>query len=119
MFLTLIFKNVEAQKMYIWCPDQLNPVPRTEKFKNIEINILVNDTRLITEKTKNKCITEELTCSIFIIIKKSYPSATIIQVADNKKRLKTERYLLKLILQHIMLHSQAQCGMHKQTFLLK
>lgn len=96
MLLTLILKNVEAQKMYIWCPEQLNSTPRTEKLKNLEINILINDTRLITEKSKNKCTTEELTSSVFNIIKATYPSATINKVVDNKKKTESGKIFIEI-----------------------
>jgi len=96
MLLTFILKNVEAQKMYIWCPDQLKSNPRTEQLKNIEINVLINDTRLITEKSKNKCTTEELTSSLFNIFKATYPSATINRVLDNKKKTESGKIFIEI-----------------------
>ncbi len=96
MLLTLIFSNVEAQKMYIWCPNHLKSAPRTEMLKNIEINVLINDTRLITEKSKNKCTTEELGNSLFNIVKSTYPSATINRVLDNKKKTESGNIFIEM-----------------------
>jgi len=57
--------NLSAQKMYIWCPEQLNTTQRKEQLKNVQVNIIINDTRVLTDNTKDKCTSEELCISIF------------------------------------------------------
>ena len=84
--LTILFKNVDAQKMYIWCPNQLTATPRTGQLKNVEINVLINDNRILTDNSKNKCTSEELLNSLYSLIKTTYPSSNINRIIDGKQK---------------------------------
>lgn len=96
VLLTLMIFYVKAQKMYIWCPEQLNSTPITEKARDLEIDVSINDTRLITEKSKNKCTTAELTGSIFQIIKMTYPLSTINNVVGNKTKTESGKIFIEI-----------------------
>jgi len=92
----IVFENAQAQKMYIWCPNKLNPNPNTEQLKDIEINVLVKDSRLLTGKIKNKCTSEELTNSVFYLIKESYPNATVNQITIKKNKTTNCKILIEI-----------------------
>jgi len=96
ILLTIFLKNADAQKMYIWCPNKLVASPRTEQLKNIEINLLINDTRILTEKSKNECTSDELTNSLFTLIKATYPSATINKLTDGKKKIEDGKIFIEI-----------------------
>lgn len=75
IFLLATIQFSYAQKMYIWCPDELNPAVQENELENVNVYISVKDVRLLTDNVKDKCESEEITNSITSLIKKSFPNA--------------------------------------------
>ena len=96
IFSFLCAYNSEAQKMYIWCPNELNPSINTELLQGVEVNIIINDSRLLTSKVKNKCTSDELTKSVFDLIEDSYPNAKIKEVKSKKEKTKDCAILIEV-----------------------
>lgn len=96
LFLILTLSKLEAQKLYIWCPEQINPSQRKEQLKNVEINIIINDTRILTENTKNKCTSEELCNSIFQLLKTTYPSSVFTKVNSFDKNISDNKIYIEI-----------------------
>ncbi len=92
----ILVQNVNAQKMYIWCPDKLVASPKPDQLNGVSVNVFIEDSRILTEKTKNKCSTEELKNSFFLIIKETYPSANINLVTDNNKKKEGATFLIEV-----------------------
>lgn len=88
LFLLICFLSTvqitNAQKMYIWCPDELTPSPKVEQLKDFTIDVIISDFRILTAKVKNKCTSDELRNSIFELLKKTYPSAKFNLITDKK-----------------------------------
>lgn len=92
----IAFQNAQGQKMYIWCPDKLNPNPNSEHLKDIQIDVIIEDSRLLTSKIKNKCTSEELSNSVFNLIKESYPNAIINQIMSKNKKSTNTKILIEI-----------------------
>ena len=92
----LILKVSHAQKMFIWCPQNINPIPKIEQLKDVDIIVSINDSRLLSERIRNKCTSEKLTNSIFTIINKSYPSANIVLASKENTPVKNKSVKIKI-----------------------
>ncbi len=92
----IVFQNAQAQKMYIWCPDKLNPNTNSEHLKDIEIDVIIEDSRLLTSKIKNKCTSEELCNSVFNLIKESYPNSNVNQIMSKNKKSTNSKILIEI-----------------------
>ncbi len=95
-FTLFLLNNVNAQKMYVWCPKPLNPVADTEQLSGIKVNVLVKDSRLLSGKIKNKCTSEQLVNSLFKLIKAKYPSATISKISSKKNQSENCQVLIEI-----------------------
>src|SRR5690606_41174499 len=71
-----------AQKLYVWCPNDLDIVPRVEVLKYDTLKVAFFDARILSKKSKLECSSNALQNSILIEIQKAYPNAVIIN--DNR-----------------------------------
>lgn len=92
----IMFENSQAQKMYIWCPDKLNPNPHSEQLKDIQIDVIIKDSRLLTSKIKNKCTSEELTNSVFSLIKESYTNTNVNRIMSKNNKSPNSKILIEI-----------------------
>jgi len=74
----LIVSVAQAQKLYVWCPNDLEMVPRMEILKSDTLKVAFFDARILNKKSKIECSSDALQNSILIEIKKAYPNAIII-----------------------------------------
>lgn len=71
--------------MYIWCPDELEPVAQTEKLKGAKVYLNIQDSRLLTKNRKEKCSSEELVSSIQNLVLSTYPNANFVSKDQEHK----------------------------------
>ncbi len=64
--------------MYIWCPDELEPVAQTEKLNGTKVYLNIQDSRLLTKNRKEKCSSDALIASIENLLSSSYPNAKFV-----------------------------------------
>lgn len=74
-FLTAI--AAPAQKMYVWCPQKISTIPKYNALNNQEISIQLNDNRVLSDKIKDKCSSEEILQGIYNLVRNTYPNAKI------------------------------------------
>lgn len=79
IILLLIAGNLLAQKLYVWCPKDQIPTPRLGFLEKDTIDLVVFDGRILTEKSKIECTSENTILQLTDFIKLTYPS-TIINV---------------------------------------
>lgn len=77
-FLTFTF-NSFSQKMYIWCPDEMEPIEQAEKLNGTKVYLNVEDVRLLSKNRKEKCSSEELISSLKSLITSTYPNAEYVE----------------------------------------
>ncbi len=75
--LLLITSNLFAQKLYVWCPKEQIPTPRQGFLENDTLDLVVFDGRILTEKSKVECTSENTIFQLTEFIKMSYPSAVV------------------------------------------
>lgn len=95
----LIFSHVleaEAQKMYMWCPDELKATPRINQLRDIEINLAVSDARITSAKVRDKCSSQELVDGLVRLIKGAYPAARITILPEGERRNEEGKVLLEV-----------------------
>jgi hypothetical protein len=80
LFLLLISGNLIAQKLYVWCPKDQIPTPRQGFLDKDTIDLVIFDGRILTEKSKVECTSENTITQLGDYIKKTYPSAIINQL---------------------------------------
>lgn len=73
-----------AQKIFVWCPPATEISDVNDKLKGLNINVVITDTRTITDTTRVECSSEELTTNVAQTIMTSYPSA-IVNVLDSNQ----------------------------------
>ncbi len=84
-FLMIILSsNLYSQKMYVWCQKDQIPTPRNGFLENTEIDLVLFDSRTITEKSKIECTSQEVINELIYLIKKTYPSA-IFNILESDK----------------------------------
>lgn len=78
VILSVLITNVSfAQKLYIWCPEELTTTPRQGFLDKNTIDLAVFDGRILTPKSRVKCTPENTIKQFTEYIKRSYPSAII------------------------------------------
>jgi hypothetical protein len=80
VFLLFISGNLIAQKLYVWCPKDQIPTPRQGFLDKDTIDLVIFDGRILTEKSKVECTSENTITQLGDYIKKTYPSAIINQL---------------------------------------
>jgi hypothetical protein len=81
-----LFNEANSQKMYVWCPEATNLTIRTEELKDVNLNVLIQDSRTFTKKVRSKCTSETIVNTCIDNISQSFPSARINIVSDNQKK---------------------------------
>ncbi len=75
-FLMIILSsNIYSQKLYVWCQKEQIPSPRNGFLTDKEIDLVIFDSRTMTEKSKIECTSQEVINSLIDIVEKTYPSA--------------------------------------------
>lgn len=77
VLLWLVSGNLFSQKLYVWCPKEQIPSPRQGFLNKDTIDIVVFDGRILTEKSKVECTSENTIFQLAEFIKKTYPSAVV------------------------------------------
>ena len=77
IILLLFANNLYAQKLYVWCPKEQIPTPRQGFLEKEPIDLVVFDGRILTEKSKVECTSENTIFQLTEYIKMSYPSAVV------------------------------------------
>jgi len=75
IFLLLISGNLIAQKLYVWCPKEQLLTPRQGFLEKDTVDLVIFDGRILTEKSKIECTSENTIFQLGEFIKKTYPSA--------------------------------------------
>jgi hypothetical protein len=76
------FQKANAQKLYVWCPNDEQIKARQGFLEKDSVNLIVFDGRVLNSKSKVECSSEDVVSSIALIIKKAYPSAIVNIVSD-------------------------------------
>ncbi|WP_289024339.1 hypothetical protein [uncultured Salegentibacter sp.] len=74
-----------SQKMYIWCPEEMEPVEQTSRLNGTKVYLNIEDVRLLSKMRKEKCSSEELVESLEQLIAISYPNAEYTQSKENSE----------------------------------
>ena len=77
IILVLFSSNTFSQKLYVWCPKDQVMTPRAGFLEKDTIDLVIFDGRLLTEKSKVECTSEETIKKLADFIKMTYPSAVI------------------------------------------
>jgi len=75
IFLLLISGNLIAQKLYVWCPKEQLLTPRQGFLEKDIVDLVIFDGRILTDKSKIECTSENTIFQLGEFIKKTYPSA--------------------------------------------
>jgi hypothetical protein len=73
----LICHVCSAQKLYVWCPEEIAVKERTGFLNNQDFNLVIIDGRTIPDKSKVDCDSKTVIQSLLTVIKKSYPACKI------------------------------------------
>lgn len=83
LVLIMIASNLFAQKLYVWCPKSQIPTQRKGFLDKDTIDLVVFDGRILTEKSKVECTSENTILQQTDFIKMAYPSTVINVLASN------------------------------------
>ena len=75
LLLIICTSNIYSQKLYVWCQKEQIPNPRKGFLENKEIDLVLFDSRTMTEKSRIKCASEDIINNLIDLIKETYPSA--------------------------------------------
>jgi hypothetical protein len=82
LLLTLLLLYVgyaaNAQKIYVWCPENYQVKARVGLRKDDTIKVVFFDGRSIPPKNKIECTTEQVIQALFSQLKTAYPSAILV-----------------------------------------
>ena len=77
IFLLLLSGNLFAQKLYVWCPKVQLQKPRLGFLDKDTIDLMIFDGRILTEKSKIECTSENTIFQLGEFVKSTYPSAIV------------------------------------------
>lgn len=64
-----------GQKLFVWCPIEQLTAPRQGFLQKDTIDLIVFDGRILTEKSKVECTSENTITELQRVLKENYPSA--------------------------------------------
>lgn len=70
--------HLPAQKLYVWCPAEQTILPRKGFLANDTINLVVFDGRVISEKSRIECSSDQVIDHLQKFMINSYPSSTFV-----------------------------------------
>lgn len=82
-FLVFVSITISAQKLYVWCPDEIDVKPRPGFLQHDTINLVIFDGRTLPNRSKVECESSEVISSMVANITKAYPSAIINVLGDS------------------------------------
>jgi hypothetical protein len=87
-----------GQKLYVWCPKEQLAAPRQGFLQNDTIDLVIFDGRILTEKSKVECTSNNTIIELQKMLKQTYPSALINMLSANDyyKDPKPNRITLKI-----------------------
>ena len=77
IFLILYSGNLFGQKLYVWCPKEQLVTPRHGFLKKDTIDLTIFDGRILTERSKIECTSENTIFQLGEFVKSTYPSAIV------------------------------------------
>lgn len=84
LLMLFLSTNLQSQKMYVWCQKEQKPTPRKGFLENKEVDLVLFDTRIMTEKSKIECESETIINNLVDLICKTYPSANFNVLKSNR-----------------------------------
>ena len=90
---------MQAQKIYVWSPENFQVKPRIGLMEKDTINIVFFDGRAIPKKNKIECTSYQLFQAILLQLKIAYSSAILRQLPESeyyKKQLNAKNILIKI-----------------------
>ena len=75
IIMILFSSTTYSQKMYVWCQEDQKSTPRIAFLENKEIDLVIFDSRILTEKSNVKCDSETIVDNLINLIVNTYPSA--------------------------------------------
>jgi len=91
-FILLLVCNTSfAQKLYVWCPDEIIVKERTGFLNNQDINLIVIDGRSLPTNSKVECDSKSIVLSMVAVLKKAYPSCKITCLDESQYYSKSEK----------------------------
>ncbi len=87
-----------GQKLYVWCPKEQKASPRQGFLQNDTIDLAIFDGRILPEKSKVECTSENTIMELAKLLKQTYPSAFInlLETTDYYKDSKQKRITIKI-----------------------
>lgn len=103
LLLTLLLSYItyvaNAQKMYVWCPENYQIKARVGLSKDDTIKVVFFDGRSIPPKNKIECTSEQVIQTVFSQLKSAYPSAIVVLLPESeyyKKNADSKSILIKI-----------------------
>jgi hypothetical protein len=88
-----------AQKIYVWCPENYQIKARVGLRKDDTIKVVFFDGRSIPPKNKIECTTEQVIQALFSQLKSAYPSAILVLQPESeyyKKNTDSKSVMIKI-----------------------
>lgn len=85
--LTMFTNNAFTQKDYVWCPKEITLSPSNSLFKDKKVQLIINDSRVLSKKVKNKCKGVDVFSAISNTVKSLAPNAKFV---DSDSEIKIE-----------------------------
>ena len=82
--MTISTSNIYSQKLYVWCQKEQIPTPRKNFLQNQEIDLVLFDSRTMTDNSKIECSSEEVVRNLIDLIKDTYPDANFNVLESDK-----------------------------------
>ena len=83
LYLLTSFSHLSGQKLYVWCPSEQTIVPRNGFLKNDTIDLVFFDGRVLNEKSRIECTSENVINHLQNFLYDCYPSAVFNSLSTN------------------------------------
>ncbi|WP_332457689.1 hypothetical protein [Petrimonas sp.] len=82
LYILTSVSHLSGQKLYVWCPSEQTIVPRNGFLKNDTIDLVFFDGRVLNEKSRIECTSENVINQLQNFLFDSYPSAVFNSVSS-------------------------------------
>jgi hypothetical protein len=109
-----------SQKLYVWCPTYLPDLElQSQILKDSNIDVIIKDTRILTNRSKIKCLSESIQSSIVELIALNFPKSKVQLIEESKMESSTAKLIVMIEMNNYNSHFSSPLWYGQTGFVVK
>lgn len=109
-----------SQKLYVWCPTYLPDLElQNEILNDSNIDVIIKDTRILTHRSKIKCLSESIQSSVVELIALNFPKSRVQLIEESKMDRSTAKLIIMIEMNNYNSHFSSPLWYGQTGFVVK